>query len=170
MMTARTSTPLPAGTMAVPTARRFTADAMQGWPVAAETRETAELVVSELVGNAVQHGDGITELGLTLGEDAVRIEVADNNQVLPVMLRPEPAGDRHRGLLIVAALSRDWGARRDAGGKTVWAELPRTSADHASRNLIETPQEPLSGVGHNMTRIVAGPTVRTPVAERAPTG
>jgi anti-sigma regulatory factor (Ser/Thr protein kinase) len=110
--------------MAVPTARRFTSDALRAWRVTEPTRETTELVVSELVGNAVQHGAGGAELSLTLHEDVVRIEVADHSPDVPVVVSPELDGDRHRGLLIVAALSVRWGTEPIGAGKIVWAELP----------------------------------------------
>jgi anti-sigma regulatory factor (Ser/Thr protein kinase) len=170
-MTVRTSTSLPAGTMAVPAARRFTSEVLRGWQVTVGTREMAELVVSELVGNAVQHGDGIVALGLALESDAIRIEVADNSTELPMMLSPEPVGDRHRGLLIVAAVSMDWGARRDAAGKTVWAELPRAAADRTVEITTTdvdpqaTPEAPTQ-----VREIVTGPTLRPPAAQRSPTG
>lgn len=156
MTTVRTSTALPAGTMAVPAARHFTSDVLRTWPIAAETAETAELVVSELVGNAVQHGDGIAELGLVLDDDVVRIEVVDNSPVLPVLLRPAPADDRHRGLLIVSALSANWGTWLEAGGKTVWAELRRTPARTATS---ETTRDGTSNG-----------RVRASTTERSPTG
>ncbi|HEX3649810.1 MAG TPA: ATP-binding protein, partial [Pseudonocardiaceae bacterium] len=163
MTTVRTSTVLPAGTMADPAARRFTLDTLGSWPVAAETRETAELVVSELVGNAVQHADGTVELGLVLCGDMVRIEVVDNSPVLPVMLDPEPAGDRHRGLHIVADLSANWGTKREAGGKIVWAELPTATADRtAGRTTTETTPDSAPTV----TDILPASTIRTGSAVR----
>jgi anti-sigma regulatory factor (Ser/Thr protein kinase) len=184
--TVSTSTPLPTGTMAVPAARRFTSDLLAAWPVSAETREHAELVVSELVGNAVQHGEGIAELCLALCEGVLRIEVVDNSTVLPVMLRPEPAGDRHRGLLIVATLSTDWGTRRVANGKTVWAELPAAATGRTAEittteiTATETPAAaptltsnigPDVGqdVGSNVTEIAPGRILRPPATERSAT-
>ena len=121
-------TPLPAGTMAVPAARGVTADVLRGWLVSDHTREIAELVVSELVGNAVEHGGGGTEIALTLVRHTLRIDVIDNNPGQPVMLSPGPIEDRHRGLLIVAALSTRWGTEPLGNGKTVWAELPVVQA------------------------------------------
>lgn len=125
MTTVRTL--LPAGTKAVPAARRFTADVLRGRLVSDRTTEMAELVVSELVGNAVEHGGGGTEIALTLVRDTLRVDVIDSNAEQPVMLSPEPVEARHRGLLIVAALSTRWGTEAlpdGRPGKTVWAELP----------------------------------------------
>jgi anti-sigma regulatory factor (Ser/Thr protein kinase) len=114
---------LPAGTMAVPAARGFTSDTLRGWQVSERTVETVELVVSELVGNAVEHGGGSSELSLSLLADVIRVDVVDPDPNLPVVLSPEPIEDRHRGLLIVSALSTNWGTDRIGSGKSVWAEL-----------------------------------------------
>lgn len=116
---------LPAGTMAVPAARGFTSDTLHDWLLPDRTREIAELVVSELVGNAVEHGGGRAELILSLRADHVRVDVLDRNPELPVVLSPTPVEHRHRGLLIVAALSTRWGTDQTGVGKSVWAELPR---------------------------------------------
>jgi anti-sigma regulatory factor (Ser/Thr protein kinase) len=177
VMTVRTSSRLPTGTMAVPAARRFTSDVLAAWPVSAQTREIAELVVSELVGNAVQHGDGVAELGLSLGEDALRIEVVDNSPEPPVLLRPEPADDRHRGLLM-ATLSTGWGISRAATGKTVWADVPTTTTGRPAEpgTTETTPDTSPNGhdAGHGSTHgagSTAGrPAVRATTAERSPTG
>lgn len=117
---------LPAGTMAVPAARAFTSDTLRTWQVPDRTREMAELVVSELVGNAVEHGGGSAELVLSLLADSVRVDVVDSSPELPVLFSPDPIEDRHRGLLIVGALSTKWGSDVVGTGKTVWAELPCT--------------------------------------------
>jgi anti-sigma regulatory factor (Ser/Thr protein kinase) len=132
--TARIS--LPAGTMAVPAARRFTSDSLRAWGLAERTMEIAELVVSELVGNAIEHGGGMAELALSLRDDVLRVDVVDHNADVPVVLSPEPVEDRHRGLLIVSALSAKWGTDRIGSGKSVWAELTRErSAEHAPDTL-----------------------------------
>jgi anti-sigma regulatory factor (Ser/Thr protein kinase) len=120
---------LPAGTMAVPTARRFTSDTLLDWRLPDRAREITELVVSELVGNAVEHGGGRAELVISLLADTVRVDVLDHDRQPPVVRSPEPIGDRHRGLLIVAALSTRWGTHRVGTGKSVWAELPCVSGD-----------------------------------------
>jgi hypothetical protein len=140
-------TPLPAGTMAVPTARRATADALRGWLVSDRTREIAELVVSELVGNAVEHGGGGIEIVLALVRDTLRIDVIDSNPGEPVVLSPEPFEDRHRGLLIVAALSNRWGTKRLGHGKTVWAELPVVQAIEVEASPAQPPTQRTRHVG-----------------------
>ncbi|AGZ42947.1 ATP-binding protein [Actinoplanes friuliensis] len=85
------------------------------------------LVITELVENVVQHtGDG-GELVLHRCGDAVRVEVADSSSALPRAYGPDPRRIGGRGLLLVAAVSRDWGARPDGVGKIVWADVPLTS-------------------------------------------
>lgn len=85
------------------------------------------LLVSELVTNAVRHGEPEVSLRLALRPDRVRIDVYDGSDVMPVVPAGQPSIDRPtgRGLLIVAATAADWGIERsgDRPGKTVWAEL-----------------------------------------------
>ena len=84
------------------------------------------LVITELVENVVQHtGDG-GELLLHRRVDAVRIEVTDTSSELPRAYGPDPRRIGGRGLLLVGALARDWGARPSDHGKVVWAEVPLT--------------------------------------------
>jgi anti-sigma regulatory factor (Ser/Thr protein kinase) len=134
--TARIS--LPAGTMAVPAARRFTSETLRVWGLPERTMEIAELVVSELVGNAVEHGGGTAELALSLRDDVLRVDVVDHSPDMPVVLSPEPVEDRHRGLLIVSALSAKWGTDLIGAGKSVWAELPR---ERAADPIISSPTQ-----------------------------
>ena len=93
------------------------------------TAEDALLIVSELVTNAVRHGQPEIVLQLDLGDDRIRIEVHDGGDELPLVPADQPAVDRPtgRGLLIVAATASDWGITRPTtgSGKTVWAELRR---------------------------------------------
>lgn len=95
-----------------------------------------QLVVSELVTNAVVHAGSRCVLRLRLMPGAVRVEVTDAGDGSP---QPLPAdGERigGRGLLIVAAVSRAWGIDpaepAGASGKTVWAELTIESVEHAT--------------------------------------
>lgn len=143
MTTVRIS--LPAGTMAVPAARGFTSDTLHSWRVPDQTREMAELVVSELVGNAVEHGGGQAELELSLSDGGIRVDVVDNSPELPILFSPDPVEDRHRGLLIVAALSTKWGSDPQGNGKTVWAELPCPDMAEPTPNPLVADDRSLSG-------------------------
>jgi signal transduction histidine kinase len=85
--------------------------------------DDAELIVSELVTNAIDADCGGAQLTVTVEAGVVRIEVEDDASGLP---QPADAGsndERGRGLAIVAALSTRWGYERLGRGKRVWAEL-----------------------------------------------
>jgi anti-sigma regulatory factor (Ser/Thr protein kinase) len=137
--------PLPAGTMAVPLARRFASDTLRSWRVSTRTVEIAELIVSELVGNAVEHGGGGADLDLSLADGVVRVGVLDRSPDLPVVLTPRPVEGRHRGLLIVAALSSRWGSSRFGSGKLVWAEVPAIRVDEPTSNSVDVDDRSMSG-------------------------
>ncbi|NEA66825.1 SpoIIE family protein phosphatase [Streptomyces sp. SID12488] len=84
---------------------------------------TTELLVSELVTNAVRHSHGRSvELRLVRGETLL-CEVDDDDHTLPTLLGTEPTAEVGRGLRVVSTLAREWGASRTGTGKTVWFEL-----------------------------------------------
>ena len=143
--------PLPAGTMAVPAARVFTSETLRSWRVPERTREMAELVVSELVGNAVEHGGGNAEVELSLLDGAVRVDVVDASPDQPVLFSPDPIEDRHRGLLIVGALSTKWGSDLVGTGKTVWAELSCADVAVPEPNPGGVQDRPLSTEGRSLS-------------------
>jgi anti-sigma regulatory factor (Ser/Thr protein kinase) len=82
------------------------------------------LVITELVENVVQHTDDGGELAVRRSGDTVRIEVSDTSTRTPQPRPPDPRRIGGRGLLVVAAITVGWGARRHENGKTVWAEVP----------------------------------------------
>ena len=88
----------------------------------AELIPTAELVVSELVTNAVRYAQGPIGLRLVL-EDGLVCEVFDDSAALPRLRHPGTEDERGRGLQVVSQLARRWGARRTPSGKVVWCEL-----------------------------------------------
>ncbi|MFI5689638.1 ATP-binding protein [Streptomyces sp. NPDC051636] len=122
-------------------ARRLTAHQLASWgyPHDGEVNDTAQHVVAELAANAVTHGrvpgrDFELRL-LLLPEETLRIEVSDARG--DRRLRFATAGDEvdegGRGLILVSLLSRTWGVRERAVGKTVWAELPLRSTGRGTR-------------------------------------
>lgn len=114
---------LPATAGASAQARRIVGEAVATWGVSPDVAEDAALVVTELVSNAVDHATGPLELTVSRTVQGIRIDVADQS---PAMPQPRPVqvdSARGRGLIIVAALSRDWGTTPTTRGKTVWAEL-----------------------------------------------
>ncbi|MCU1623093.1 MAG: hypothetical protein JWL79_1938 [Frankiales bacterium] len=114
-------------TDSVPAARRYVREALPP----SEVRQDVELVVTELVTNAVLHAPA-GAIGLRLAEvaGAVRIEVEDAGHGMPVAVRQSAEAMTGRGLALVAALSRSWGVESGRPGhKVVWAEVPLDDAD-----------------------------------------
>lgn len=92
--------------------------------VATEVRETAVLLATELVSNAVEHGGGSSYLDAAIRPDLLRLEVSDDSPALPtVPADAQAVEERGRGLMLIAALSSRWGAERRRQGKTVWCEI-----------------------------------------------
>ncbi|MBW5482101.1 SpoIIE family protein phosphatase [Streptomyces bambusae] len=85
--------------------------------------DTTELLVSELVTNALRYGEGEIRLRLLLDRTLV-CEVWDGNLVQPRRRRARDTDEGGRGLQLVGQLSSGWGTRRTHRGKTVWFELP----------------------------------------------
>jgi anti-sigma regulatory factor (Ser/Thr protein kinase) len=110
-------------------ARRWVREQLAG-ASACEVVADVELVVSELVNNAVRHGHcHNSTVGVAVQPRIVRISVgdpapADGVEVLPH--QPERVGGL--GLRLVDAMAERWGVDRTPGGKVVWAELPRPAA------------------------------------------
>jgi signal transduction histidine kinase len=106
-------------------ARRVVGERLLRWEVG-ESAQCVLLVVSELVGNALRHGGG-GEVGLVVrgGDGVAVVEVRDGSPEGPVLgSGADPYAESGRGLLIVAAVARDWGWAPCAGGKAVWAVVP----------------------------------------------
>jgi hypothetical protein len=104
------------------TMRRSVRGLLAEWGLAALI-EDAVLVITELVQNVEQHTADGGELVLTRRGDTALIEVFDGDPGLPYVPEPDPRRIGGRGLLIVSAMSRSWGARNLDHGKVVWAEL-----------------------------------------------
>ena len=92
----------------------------------------AELLISEVVTNAVLHAQSPVEVVLSDPGGALHVEVIDESDMLPVLVEPVHSIDDHgRGLLLVRDLSEQWGVVENDSGKTVWFSLPR-GADYIS--------------------------------------
>jgi anti-sigma regulatory factor (Ser/Thr protein kinase) len=87
----------------------------------AESAFVTELVVSELVTNAIRYGG--TPIRLRLIRDRTLIcEVTDGSSTAPHLRRARVFDEGGRGLLLVAQLTQRWGARQTASGKVIWCE------------------------------------------------
>jgi anti-sigma regulatory factor (Ser/Thr protein kinase) len=102
-------------------ARRLVRDRLLSWCLP-QAVESAELLVSEVVTNAVRHA-GSDRIGLrVVRTDALLFEVTDDEPALPAMLDPGPLDESGRGLRVVSRLAREWGASATGHRKTVWFE------------------------------------------------
>ena len=116
-------------------ARHRCIDELRARGVLSATIDDAALVLSELVGNAVRHGQplngGGIEVGWHITEQLVRIEVRDGGRgpLRHEASRPLVAGgsadaEGGRGLAIVSLLTTSWGSAFDADEAVVWADVP----------------------------------------------
>jgi anti-sigma regulatory factor (Ser/Thr protein kinase) len=86
--------------------------------------DDANLVLSELVTNALRHGLGaIVVHGALVENDCLRLSVTDWADELPHLLEPDPDRIGGVGLRVVAALAAEWNVAPFPGGKTVWASI-----------------------------------------------
>jgi anti-sigma regulatory factor (Ser/Thr protein kinase) len=118
---------------AVPCARAHTRAVLTQWGLAG-IADTAEIIVSELVANAITHGsiarcDGgipVVCFGLAADQGHVFIDVWDSSPQPPVIRRDVPSDlENGRGLLLVDAMCETWRWEKVPGwhGKRVWAAL-----------------------------------------------
>jgi len=112
----------PADLVSAAHARSFVGDLCRTWGVP-ETALDAEMVVTELVENAVRHSGSDCDVSVALSNDTLTIGVGDHGRQPPRLLHPRPDTPGGRGLLMVQNISRRWGYRQAADGKVVWADL-----------------------------------------------
>jgi serine phosphatase RsbU (regulator of sigma subunit)/anti-sigma regulatory factor (Ser/Thr protein kinase) len=113
---------LPSELTSASRARSLIRRPLRRWGLA-ELIPTVELLVSELVTNAVRYAQGKIGLRLIL-ERGLVCEVLDESAALPRLRHPDDSDERGRGLQVVSQLAQRWGARRAGAGKVVWCELP----------------------------------------------
>ncbi|MFI8436575.1 SpoIIE family protein phosphatase [Streptomyces sp. NPDC079020] len=103
------------------TARVLVRGRLQGWNLDGATIDATELIVSELVTNAVRYGTPPLRLRLLLGP-TLTCEVHDSSAVSPHLRHARSADEGGRGLFIVSQLASHWGTRHGPRGKTLWTE------------------------------------------------
>ncbi|MBO0830278.1 MAG: SpoIIE family protein phosphatase, partial [Streptosporangiales bacterium] len=106
----------------VSTARHFLAGVLTEWGLAA-LRDTAALLVSETVTNALLHAHSAADVRVRRTAHGVEVEVRDHDDRLPAPREPEPDDESGRGLRLVEQLSAAWGAEPSYAGKRVWFRL-----------------------------------------------
>jgi len=107
-------------------ARRFLGTVLQGWGAEDDIVDRSQLLVSELVSNAVLHGTGPVELHITETDPALgvyRIEVSNAGHGVPAMRRTNNEELSGRGLQLVDSLAREWGSNNIDGHTRVWFDV-----------------------------------------------
>ncbi|MFI9803736.1 SpoIIE family protein phosphatase [Streptomyces sp. NPDC052301] len=112
---------VPADPRAVHEAREKAACQLATWGLE-DAAFTTELIVSELITNAIKHACGPIGLRL-IHERALICEVSDASNTSPHLRRAHSTDEGGRGLFLVAQVAQRWGTRYTATGKTIWAEL-----------------------------------------------
>ncbi|AOS64854.1 ATP-binding protein [Actinoalloteichus hymeniacidonis] len=113
----------PGGAQAAGEARRTVGAALSDWGLTGEFVDDVLLATSELVTNAVEHGSAPIRLELEHTPARITLRVHDHSLESPELSFSDPLGERSRGLLIVAAISKNWGFATEDAGKWVWAEF-----------------------------------------------
>jgi anti-sigma regulatory factor (Ser/Thr protein kinase) len=111
---------LPADPAIVASARRQVAERLANWGLH-DAAFTTELVVSELVTNAIRHAQSPIQLRL-IRDRTLICEVSDGSSTAPHLRRARAFDEGGRGLLLVSRLALRWGTRQTPHGKTIWAE------------------------------------------------
>ncbi|WEO93809.1 SpoIIE family protein phosphatase [Streptomyces sp. FXJ1.172] len=119
---------IPADPALVAPIRKQVVEQLDTWRLS-EASFTAELVVSELVTNAIRYGAHPIRLRLIHDAATLICEVSDTNHTAPHLRRAKTFDEGGRGLLLVAQLTQRWGSRHTPEGKTIWAELSLLEAD-----------------------------------------
>ncbi|MFF2697022.1 SpoIIE family protein phosphatase [Streptomyces cyaneofuscatus] len=123
----------PADVSVAAAARKAAAGQLAAWGLD-ELSFTTELVVSELVTNAVRYAGGPIGLRLIRG-DVLVCEVNDPSNTQPRLRRARWSDEGGRGLFLIAQLTTRWGSRYTRSGKTIWTEQPLT----AELGLLDLP-------------------------------
>jgi anti-sigma regulatory factor (Ser/Thr protein kinase)/anti-anti-sigma regulatory factor len=117
-------------------ARARVRDVCRRWGLDGHVREAAEIVITELLTNAVEHATSPSVVEVERHGDAFRLAVRDYDAgttghdvpAATAWQAPPTSSPRGRGLAMVAAVSRSWGVLHHPDGKTVWAEMPTQPA------------------------------------------
>ncbi|GAA1928470.1 SpoIIE family protein phosphatase [Streptantibioticus ferralitis] len=114
---------LPCDPAAVAGARAKATRQLAQWNLDEETIFTTELILSELITNAVRHASGPIRVRL-LRDRSLICEVADTSSTAPHLRYAAAEDEGGRGLFLIAQLCERWGTRYTPQGKIIWAEQP----------------------------------------------
>lgn len=134
---------LPTAPISAPIARKWLEDLLAVWiaekdlqdsPIVQDRAETAVLLLTELVTNALRHGEDTIRVRASVRGSNLRLAVRDTSHRMPTVQSLDPTETSGRGLRLVDALSDDWGVKAHQRGKTVWFDLDLTKegADDAA--------------------------------------
>ena len=114
---------VPAQPVSVSDARRFVTELLADSGCGCALGEDAELMLSELVTNAVRHQrDGAIGISAVLRGPALRVSVTDESADVPLARGAGTGAASGRGLFLVEQLATRWGWARLTVGKVVWFE------------------------------------------------
>ncbi|GGO78158.1 ATP-binding protein [Nonomuraea cavernae] len=115
---------IPRADRCLSSARRFVRDVALDWQAGQDVAEVAELLVSELVTNAITHGGaGAVRVSVLRERELMVVDVHDSCPTLPCLRLAGRFDVGGRGLAIVQTLSHDWGWTVAQHGKSVWFQL-----------------------------------------------
>jgi anti-sigma regulatory factor (Ser/Thr protein kinase) len=112
-------------------AREFVTRTLADWSVTDPTA-ILDLLVSEIVANAVLHARTSAELSVQLLPDRLRVAVTDLDPSQPKRRPGDPLTSTGRGIALIEKLSLAWGIERTPDGKRIWFETPRPRAGDGS--------------------------------------
>ncbi len=118
---------LPVDLGAAATARALLRDTLAGRD--GSGCDDALIMISEVVTNAVRHTRDVLQLLIVVTGQSLRVEVTDDNPVVPTVPPVDLDGTGGRGLFIVDRLADCWGVTPTASGKTVWFEISLDRAE-----------------------------------------
>ena len=105
-------------------ARRFVRDVLMSRQVPDAVVDTVELLTSEVVTNAIVHGESGPHLAVTIDGRVVRVAVQDRSAAMPVRRLAHVDDVSGRGVVIVEEMASAWGVERERNGsKRVWCEV-----------------------------------------------